>query len=238
MLWIQPDLGRSRLLSEFLDSDKSSALFDSKVPAQANRLLSRGAFASPVFSGALGTLGSQMASAMEAFLGVAVPWLTSDVDRLASIFRGLGPPSAVTAQICAIDPREPGVGYSRWVEELHVDTDPTDSSRELVRLTRVYIGPGTEWIADAHVDRAALKVAMKFATHRARAGYGPDARSRELLHKALAPGAELHSSPKDCALISRGGWKRGLLHRAPPESGPRVVLTITATPSERRLLDA
>ncbi|WP_437733087.1 DUF1826 domain-containing protein [Sorangium sp. So ce1335] len=95
---------------------------------------------------------------------------------------------------------------------LHVD-------RVAVRLVTTYVGPGTEWAEHAAVRRDRL-------------GHGasglPDEGSG-----VLRAGARLgRMAPFDVGLLKGEAWPgnrgRGAVHRSPPGTGSRVVLTLDA----------
>lgn len=86
-----------------------------------------------------------------------------------------------------------------------------------VRLVSTYVGPGSEWLADEHVDRRRLG-------HRANGA--PDATSG-----LLRPGAVVRQLPEFAVALMKGerwpgGAGRGVVHRSPPECGVRLLLSI------------
>lgn len=88
-----------------------------------------------------------------------------------------------------------------------------------LRLVTTYVGPGTEWAEHADVRRDRLG-------HRA-SGV-PDEVSG-----VLRAGARLHRmDPFDVGLLKGEAWPgnqdRGAVHRSPPGTSPRVVLTLDA----------
>lgn len=97
---------------------------------------------------------------------------------------------------------------SRTCPRFHVD-------RVGIRLLVTYLGPGTEWLADEHVDRSWL----------GDAGHGRlDEETGVML-----PGAEIRQAPPFAVVLLKGqAWPgaqgRGAVHRSPDPAGRRRVL--------------
>ncbi len=89
--------------------------------------------------------------------------------------------------------------------------------RVTLRLLCTYLGPGTEWLSHADVDRSKL---------------GPGANGQPDCNSGLIrPGAAIRRmNAFDVGLLKGSAWqgceKRGAVHRSPGTSGKRLVLSI------------
>lgn len=131
--------------------------------------------------------------------------LLDDVAALVSLFADLTECASVGVRMA--------VTRAPMCPRFHVD-------HVTLRAAVTYVGPGTEWIDHAAVDRGRLGHA---------AGDAPDERSG-LLH----PGARIERArPFDFVVLKGTAWPgneaRGAVHRSPPGDGsPRLLVTLDA----------
>ncbi len=144
--------------------------------------------------------------------------LAADLTHLARLLVGALPPGPALTIVASFGPVRDDL-----CRKFHVDW-------VALRLLTTWIGPGTEWLADADVDRSRL---------------GPSAACPTEANRAVlrSPLAMRSARPGQVLLMKGEAWPgnagRGLVHRSPPitpgdgsEAPPRLLLTITARAAE------
>jgi hypothetical protein len=133
--------------------------------------------------------------------------LSADITLLADILGALLDPSSIGLRLEVIG--------KAMCPRLHVD-------RVGIRLLCTYRGPGSEWVADAGVDRSRLGAAANGL---------PDENSG-----LLEPGSRIEKIPPFAVALLKGSlWQgnseRGVIHRSPAiaaHEAPRVLLAMDA----------
>jgi hypothetical protein len=152
----------------------------------------------PALSPASGIRGCGIPSELEA-------WITADIETLAMYFLALAPAKALRVAL--------GVHRTDHCRKFHVDYLP-------LRLVCTYYGPGTQWVPDASVNRAAMASSSNCPVE-ANTQIVPDAMQVR------------HAGAGDVLMMKGASWpeSRGQVHRSPPieaEGSARVVLIVNA----------
>ena len=208
-------------------TDVNLVLCPGILPADTDQhvLFTKGSFVSPLVVDSPVIAGLELTRHLTAFLGTRVFWLAEDIRALCGLFRGLPEIDGIAVQITASNP----TNDSNTANVFHVDTRPRCPEHEFIRLTRVYSGPGTEWVQNDNVDRDALRTSIRYAEdHFVRALPRLEPRHAELSTHIVKDPQLVHTIPPGWISMFKGGVERGLVHRAPQSERHRVVIIITA----------
>jgi hypothetical protein len=136
--------------------------------------------------------------------GDVTSWLESDLTSLSTTLFDIAKPHALVVRFCVID--------SDQCRKFHVDY-------LRYRLLATYLGPGTEWVPDEYVDRAALS----------NPPVDPTAANAVIVKDSN----EIRRAAAGDVLLMKGARHPhgvGLVHRSPPIEGTgraRVLLTLS-----------